>query len=81
MHTLKLERDGGRIREIFSSVITLKVEYLADNIADVEYTQVTDGDEIASGLTLKEGSRMFVINEAGETIDAIYSTQRKPNSD
>ena len=81
MHTLKLERDGGRIREIFSSVINLKVEYLADNIADVEYTQVTDGDEIASGLTLKEGSRMFVINEAGETIDAIYSTQRKPSSD
>jgi len=81
MHTLKLERDGGRIREIFSSVITLKVEYLADNIADVEYTQVTDGDEIASGVTLKEGSRMFVINEAGETIDAIYSTQRKPSSD
>ena len=81
MHTLKLERDGGRIREIFSSVINLKVEYLADNIADVEYTQVTDGDEIASGVTLKEGSRMFVINEAGETIDAIYSTQRKPSSD
>ena len=81
MHTLKLERDGGRIREIFSSVINLKVEYLADNIADVEYTQVTDGDEIASGLTLKEKDRMFVINEAGETIDAIYSTQRKPNND
>lgn len=81
MHSLKLERDNGRIREVFAAVISMKITYQDDNTADLEYVQLTDGDEIASGFTLKEGSRVFVINEQGETIDALYCTQRKPRQD
>ena len=82
MHTLKLERDGGRTRISYPGVSgEIHTTFKDGPMAEVLFEQQAEGVITNNKLTLENDDRLFEINEAGETVDAIYPTQKKPRYD
>jgi hypothetical protein len=80
MHTLKVERNGGQKRELYAAIINTNVNFNNEG-ADVEFTQVIEGDEIGMSITLRNDDRAYVLNDNGDTVDIIYSTQSRKRND